>query len=97
MQVYNTVQSGELAGTATAANMPDIDCRQVCFIAMVGNPTNVYIGGPGVTVPDASTDTTSGYVLDAGVQSPWFQVDNLNRFYYICDSTDDELLYIALG
>jgi hypothetical protein len=94
---YTKVQSGELAGSATAAQMPDIPCRRVMFIAMVANPTNVYIGGAGVTVPDASTDTTSGIPLDAGDATPWFPIDNLNRFYYIGDSADDELIYLALG
>jgi len=95
--VYDSVKSGELAGSATAAQMPDIPCKRVMFIAMVANPTNVYIGGPGVTVPDASTDTTSGIPLDAGDASPWFPVNNLNRFYYIGDSADDEILYLALA
>ncbi len=93
---YSTVKSGELAGSATAAQMPDVGCRLVMFKAAASNAGNVYIGGSGVTVPDGSTDTTTGWELAAGEESGWLPVDNLNRFYRICDNAGDDLVYLAL-
>lgn len=87
--------SGELAGSATAAQMPDVPCRWVVFKAVIGNAGNVYIGGAGVTAVDGSTDTTTGFELDAGQETPKLEVDNLNRFYRICDNAGDDLTYIA--
>ena len=96
-EAYGKVQSGELAGSATALQMPDIPCRLVRFEAVVGNAGNVYIGGAGVTIVDGTTDTTSGIELDAGVHTDWMPVSNLNVFYRICDNAGDDLTYLALG
>jgi len=93
---YSIVRTGELAGSATAVQMPDIDCQMVKFKAVIGNAGNVYIGGSGVTVVDGTTDTTSGLELDAGEETPWLNVPNLNIFYRICDNAGDDLTYIAL-
>lgn len=97
MQVYNRVQSGEISGSATAKQLPDIDCRLVYFVAPNSNAGDVYIGGAGVTVPNGTQDATSGYELKASAQSPGFQVHNLNQFYIICDNAGDDLVYIAFG
>ena len=94
---FNRVQSGELQGSATALQMPDIDCRMVKFKAVSSNAGDVYIGGSGVTVVDGTTDTTSGFELGAGEESPWLLAYNLNIFYRICDNAGDDLTYIALG
>lgn len=96
-QAYHKVQSGELAGSASAVQMPDIPCRMVIFKAQIANAGNVYIGGPGVTAIDGTTDITTGIELDAGEYSPWFEVPNLNVFYRICNNAGDDLTYIALG
>ena len=93
---YNKVVSGEIQGSATAEQMPDISCKRVIFFGMIGNAGNVHIGGPGVTVPDGTTDTTSGIPLDAGDASPWMPISNLNLLYYICDNAGDDILYLAL-
>ena len=93
---YSSFVSGELAGSATAAQMPDVPCSKVWFKAKSGNPTFAYIGGAStVTVPDASTDITTGWELDAAEEIGPIPCDNLNRFWYICDSADDELIYFA--
>lgn len=93
---FTFVKSGELAGSATAAQMPDISCSKVMFKAVIGNAGNVYIGASGVTVVDGTTDVTSGYELDAGESTGWIEIDNLNRFYRICNNAGDDLVYIAL-
>jgi len=96
LDTFETVLSGELAGATTATQMPNIGCKLVKFKAVSTNPSMVYIGGSGVTKVDASTDATTGWELDAGEETPWFPVDNLSRFYRICDNAGDDLVYIAL-
>lgn len=97
MEVYNKVQTGEVAGSATAAQMPDIPCRMVCFKAVLSNAGNVYIGVSGATKVDGTTDATTGFELDAGEYTPWIPITNLNMLYRICDNAGDDLTYIALG
>jgi len=97
MEIYNRVVSGELAGSISAAQMPNIICRAVIFTALKSNAGNVYIGGAEVTKPDGTTDTTSGLELAPGTISPWFYVQNMSKLYYICDNALDDLTYVALG
>ena len=94
--LYESLVSGELAGSATAVQMPDISCNAVQFTALTDNAGNVYIGGPGVTVPDGTTDTTSGVPLAAGYSLQFIPCRNLSIFYYICDNAGDDLVYLAL-
>ncbi len=95
---YNSVVSGELAGSATAVQMPSIACKLVRFKAHADNAGNVYIGGvSGLTVADGSTDATTGLQLDAGDDTGWLPVDNLDLFYRICDNAGDDLTYIAFN
>lgn len=92
---FSIVKTGELAGSATAAQMPDIACYKVMFKARSDNAGSVYIGGAMVTIPNGTTDATTGIELDAGQETPWLEVDNLNVFYRICDNAGDDLTYIA--
>lgn len=91
-----TIATGELAGSTSAAQLPDVPCQMVCFHARDDNAGNVYIGGPGVTKPDGTTDATTGYHLDAGEQTPWISLGNLNQLYRICDNAGDDLTYISI-
>ncbi len=93
---FTTVLCGELQGSATALQMPDVDCSLVKFKARNDNAGNVYIGTSGVTKPDGTTDTTTGFELDAGEETGWLPASNLNIFYRICDNAGDDLTYIAL-
>lgn len=93
---YKSVVSGEVQGGTTAAQMPDIPCARVNIKALTGNATNVYIGGEGVTIPDGATDETSGFTLDAGQETGWFEIDNLNRLWMITDANGDDVSYIVL-
>lgn len=90
------VRSGELAGSATAVQMPDIACRLVNFKAVNGNAGMVYIGGAGVTAPDGTTDETTGFELDADASTGLIPCQNLNQFYRISDNAGDDLTYIAI-
>ena len=92
---YTHYVSGEIGGATSATQMPDIDCSLVWFKAKNGNSTFAYIGGPGVTKPDATTDTTTGWELDAAEEIGPLPCSNLNVFWYICDATGDEILYLA--
>jgi hypothetical protein len=94
---YGQIQSGEIAGSATAKQLPNIACELVSFIAAKSNAGQVYLGGAGGTKPDGTQDATTGYELKPSAQTPWFPVENLNRFYIICDNAGDDLTYLALA
>ncbi len=87
---------GELSGETSITQMPDVPCRMVKFKAMADNAGNVYIGNDDVSKPNATTDTSTGLELAAGDDTGWVLIDNLNKFYRICDNTGDELTYLAL-
>lgn len=90
----NFVGQGELAGATSATQMPDRKCKGVMFKALGSNAGNVYIGGAGVTVAGGTTDTTSGWELDAGDSTPYLPCNNLNEWYRICDNAGDDLCYL---
>lgn len=93
--MFKLVASGEVAGSLTAAQMPNIPVAGAVLIqASPTNVGNVYIGGPGVTKPDGSTDTTTGIGLAAGEVLQAMPVDNLNRYYFISDNVGDDVLYM---
>lgn len=102
MPVYKTnltagqVLSGERQGSATAVQLPSVPCKAVNIKAVASNGGNVYIGGPGVTKVDGTTDTTTGLELDAGQETGWIEIDNLDKLYMICDNAGDDITYIAL-
>ncbi len=88
--------SGELAGSATAVQMPDLEVELINFKAVSDNAGNVYIGGAGVTVPDGSTDVTTGFALAAGEETGFIPVTNSNIIYRICDNAGDDLTYMGI-
>ena len=95
---YNIIASGEIAGSATAAQLPDIDVAPgyVIIKAVDSNVGNVYLGGSGVTKVNASTDTTTGIELDAGEEVKLESIANLNLLFLICDNAGDDLTYLAV-
>lgn len=95
--VGKVLQTGEVAGSAAAAVMPTLSCQLVMFKAVSTNGGFVNIGLSGVTLVNGVTDTTSGWELDAGEETPWLPCKNLNDFYYICTGTGDEFIYVAVG
>ena len=92
---YSALATGELAGSVTAVQMPNVACRLVNFKAVLSNAGNVYIGGSGVTKVDGTTDTTSGWQLGPGDETGPLPYANVNVFYRICDNAGDDLTYIA--
>lgn len=96
IEPYDAMVCGELQGSATALQLPNIPCRMVWFKALADNAGNVYLGGSGVTVADGTTDTTSGIELDAGDMIGPIPIVNLNLLYRICNNAGDDLTYLAL-
>lgn len=92
---YTVPATGELAGSITAAQMPNVACNMVNFKAVLSNAGNVYVGISGVTRVDGTTDTTTGFELGPGDETGFIPVDNLNRFYRICNNAGDDLTYIS--
>lgn len=87
---------GELAGATEATQCPNVACTiGVRLKAAYDNAGRVYIGVSGVTKKDGTTDTTTGLELNAGDDSGWLPVSNLNQLYRICDNAGDDLTYIA--
>ena len=93
---FTEVKSGELAGSASAAQLPNIACKLAKLKARGDNAGSVYLGGAGVTKPDGTTDVTTGIELAAGDETGWLPIDNLNRLYRICDNAGDDLTYMVL-
>ncbi len=91
-----TPMVGELAGSTSALQMPDVPCRLVKFKAQADNTGEVFIGGSTVSKIDGSTDITTGFELAASEDTGWILIDNLNRFYRISDAATDDLTYLAL-
>lgn len=90
------VVCGEVQGATGATQMPNVPVKLVRFTAMASNGGNVYVGGPGVTRPDGSTDTTTGLELEPGDDTGWIPLVNLSQFYYICDNATDDFSYLGL-
>lgn len=95
--VFFRVRSGEVAGNVAAHQLPDVPCNKVMIKALGDNAGVVAIGGTGVTLPAGTTDTTSGIPLKASEETPWIEVDNLNRLYAISENAGDDLAYLAIG
>tara|TARA_R110000765_G_scaffold77622_3_gene152515 strand:- start:976 stop:1287 length:312 start_codon:yes stop_codon:yes gene_type:complete len=93
-QYAKVAASGEHAGSTSADQLPDITAKAVNIKAVLGNSGNVYVGFSGVTVVDGSTDVTSGWELDAGEETGWLPVGNLNELYIICDNAGDDIVYM---
>ena len=97
MSLYNNVKSGEIEGSATAIQLPDIEVGVVWIRADPANGDKVYVGGPGVTAEDGTQDATTGVPLEAGDWTPPLVVKNLSEIWIIGASADDDVFYIASG
>ena len=94
---YGVGYTGELAGSATAVQMPNIAARLVKLKAVASNAGNVYIGfNNSVSKPNGTTDGHTGFELAPGDDSGWWPIDNLNRLWRICDNAGDDLTYSVL-
>ncbi len=96
LPAYAAPVVGEIAGSASALQFPDIPCRLFKLKATNSNAGDVYVGRSDVTVPDGTLDATSGLELQPGDDSGWILAPNLNLYYLICDNAGDDLTYLAL-
>ena len=94
--IGNSVFVGEVSGSATAKQLPNVTCALVNIKAVSSNAGNVYVGGAGVTKVDGTTDVTTGIELAAGEATGWIPCDNLNKFYIIGDNAGDDVVYMAI-
>lgn len=92
----STIASGELQGSATELQCPNVACKYVRFKAVLSNAGNVYVGVDNVTLPDGTTDVTTGLELTPGDDTGWIPASNLNIFWRICDNATDDLTYLAI-
>lgn len=94
---YTVIVTGEVAGSASASQLPNIACHLVRIKACTSNAGSVYLGATGsVTKADGTTDTTTGFELVAGDDTGWMPVANLNQFWRICDNAGDDITYMAV-
>ena len=92
------LETGEIAGNASATQMPGKKCMLVNFKAQSDNACKVYIGvTSGVTTAGGTEDTTTGWQLGSGEETGFIPCNNINNFYRICDNAGDDLIYIAIG
>lgn len=97
MSIYKSVKTGELEGSTIAKQLPDVATGKFKLKARSENDGSVYVGfSRNVTKPNTKGDSTTGYELDAGDETEWIQLDNLNKLWIICDNAGDEMTYLAL-
>jgi hypothetical protein len=94
---FTEIVTGEVSGSTTAKVLPTIvSAGLLHIIAAKDNAGTIYVGGAGVTVPDGTTDVTSGYPLAAGESMPPINIDTLNRLYFIGTAATDDLIYFIM-
>lgn len=91
------VRNGERQGSVTATQLPTISGSQIYITALNTNVGNVYLGAAGVTIPNGTSDTTSGLELPPGTLIGPLPIDNLNRLYIICANAGDDICYMVLS
>ena len=87
---FSTIKTGELAGSATAVQMPDVTCYQVKFKALSDNAGNVYIGGFRVTGAKGPRHNTTGRGVGAGQENQGVRGGKLNVFFRLCTNEGGE-------
>lgn len=94
---FTQVACGEVSGSVAAKQLPDVQVLpgMVYLKAATDNAGKVYVGGAGVTKPDGTQDTTSGYPLAAGDSMGPLVISNLSKLYIVCDNAGDDLLYLV--
>ena len=92
------VATGERQGSASAVQLPSVAGSLVNVKAVRSNAGNVYVGfASSVTAVNGTTDTTSGWELDAGEETGWLPLDNLDKLWVIMDNAGDDICYMVLG
>ena len=86
--------NGEIGVGTSQIQGPAQKCRMAIFYADADNTGNVYVGfATGVTAADGTTDTTTGICLDAGRDTGWLPVANLDDVFFISDTASQSVTY----
>ena len=75
-----------VTGTFGSERFPDQPARMAQLKARSGNAGSIFVGSESGTVP-------LPYELDAGQDSDWFEIDNLNKLWHNGSSGTD---YVAV-
>jgi len=93
---YKVLSTGEVSGSATAKQLPTLDCKVAVIKACWNNAASVYLGKSTATVADGTTDATTGIELAPG-DSIVLELYNLNELYIIGANATDDITYILMG
>lgn len=93
--VHHKIYCGEVSGSTSAKVLPSVEGALFWVQANSDNAGKVYIGGSGVTVPNGTTDTTSGVHLNASDMIGPLTLANLNQLYIICTNATDDICYFV--
>lgn len=93
--------TGEVAGSATAAQLPaalQMPCKRVQIRARSDNAaTLVFIGfTSGVTVADGTSDATTGIELTATGFPLELDIQHTNQIWYICSAATADFTILIL-
>jgi hypothetical protein len=98
---YTQAFSGEVAGSATAVQLPSNlrrSCKRVIIRAASDNAGSVYIGfTSGVTKPDGSSDITSGFELTKTDPPLVMDIPRTDDIFYICTNAGDDFTILILS
>lgn len=89
-------ETGAVSGSITPKRLPDIPCEAAKIKAARSNATNVYVGRQNVRLIGTVDHRAAGFELDAGEETPWYFVANLEELYIICDAVGDDITYTLL-
>ena len=90
--------TGERAGSLTAVQLPTKAGRYFRVKAAGDNAGVVCLGlSTSVTLPNGSTDATTGWPLAAGEETGWLPLTNLDVLWMICTNAADDIVYWVLA
>jgi hypothetical protein len=90
--------TGEFVVGASSLQLPALKGRLARIKAPSANTGRVCVGAAStVTVDDGTTDTTTGFVLQAGDDTGWIPIADLSRLWVIGSAAAQRLTYIVLG
>ena len=90
--------TGEVGGSTTALQLPTKAGRYFRVKAQGDNAGIVAVGiASDLTLPNGSTDTTSGWPLAAGEETGWLPLTNLDVLWMRCTNAGDDIAYWVLA
>ena len=87
------LRTGEVAGSAEPKQLPERPCQAVRIKAVRANTGNVYIGTGGVRAVESADNDYAGWELDAGEETPWLFIRNLDQLWMIGTTAADDIVF----